>query len=349
MPIKMACDSHAKFTVRQPGENFEGSGNGLMLVGGVNSYGSPQLMADDDGSGKDINQPVAIPWKKLGYERDDVSYFSYEGVNKQYNKDAPYQDLHVSAKHMDEEIKQWKKDHPGRKLDLITHSLGGSVTALWIAEFYDPDDSAYPLLGHVIMYAPPLTGTSSATAGSILDAHDDSKQFHKVVSDIKPIIPPPGKTAMSQVVEGGELDNILSHSQTLKKVDVDVLRSSSDIVVSAGSDHIDGIREVMIDTNPMTIKTLSKQPLLSTIPALQQTIGLGTGHTDIKNDKQATSAAQHILEGTKVPCVSPFQAAGSIVKASLVHGVEVTLARGARDVSQAGDYEGVSNFVNSFN
>ncbi len=331
-PIKLACDPSARFTVRTRSDGYTGSGNGVMFVSGINSGGSTSVAKDDKGTGEKVGQPVNFPYKTLGYSRDDVSYYSYEGVGESFESNAPFQDLHVSAARMDDQIRQWKKDHPKEKLDLIAHSLGGSVTALWLAEFYDADNTAYPRLGKVIMYAPPLTGTASATAGSIVDSDDDSLALHDDLNEIvgSGYIPPSDSQSMQQITEGGELAKILSKTSTLKKVKVHIIRSASDIVVTAGSPHIAGTEEVILDTD--TANPLS--PI--------------TAHSDIITDKSSTAAAQHILESRKVPCVSPTNAASSIIKATTVHAAEVTISRVARDTLNAADYGTTSRYLNAF-
>ncbi len=331
-PIKLACDPSARLSVRNRSDGYKGSGNGVMFVSGINSGGSTSVVKDDKGIGEKVGQPVNFPYKTLGYSRDDVSYYSYGAVGESFESNAPFQDLHISAARMDEQIRQWKKDHPKEQLDLIAHSLGGSVAALWLAEFYDADNKAYPSLGKVIMYAPPLTGTASATAGSIIDSDDDSLALHDDLNEIvgPGYVPPSDAQSMQQITEGGELAKILSKSSTLKKVNVHIIRSASDIVVTAGSPHIEGTEEVILDTDTGN--------LLSPI----------TAHSDIITDKSTTAAAQHILESRRVPCVKPTNAASSVIKGTTVHAAEVTISRAARDALNAADYETTSRYLNAF-
>ncbi len=331
--IKLACDPNSSFSVQTSSGGYRGSNNGVMFVSGLNSSGSPDVSADDKGAGKKVGQPVNFPWNALGYSPSDVSFYSYTGTGKSFETTDTYQDVHVSAERMDAQIKQWKIDHPNQKLDLITHSLGGNITALWIAQYYDPDDASYPDLGKIILYAPPLTGTSLASGGKIIDSDGDSRALHDDLNRIvgSEYIPPADAQSVTQVTEGGELAALLSKDEKLKKLDVHVIRSSSDIVASAASPHVDGVDEVIIDTDGAHL------------------LGPITAHSDLTTDVASTSAAQHILEGKKVPCVSPTNAVNSVVKSATVHATEITVSRAARDISNAQDYSTVSKFMNSFN
>lgn len=329
-PITLACDPHSQFSVRSTSrQGYKGSGNGLMIVSGLTTSGSPDIAADDNGDGYDVGQPMNIAWKTLGYKKTDVTYYSYSGTHKDFVSTEPFNDLHLSAARMDEQVRDWKTQHPREKLDLITHSLGGSVAGLWLAEFYDPDDSAYPALGKVVMLAPPISGTQLASAGQYFTASQNGKDLNVALTDAfgPTSVPSSDAPSLQQLTEDGELDDIMKSSGVAKKVKIYAIRSASDPVVTAGSDHIDGIDETILNTG---------------------TVNPFTTHTHMPSDTEVLSATQHILEGSKVPCVSVVSATQSVVTASIVHGSEVTISHSTRAyVDDFGD-EGIANFVTSF-
>lgn len=333
MPVKLTCDPSARFKVRTRADGFRGSGNGVMFVAGLNSEGSTKVLDKDSGIGERVGQSVNFPWKTLGYSRNDVSFYSYAGVGKDFKSTEPFQDLHLSASRMDDQIRQWKKDNPNKKLDLITHSLGGSVVALWLAEFYDEKETAYPKLGKVILYAPPLSGTAAATAGKIVDSDvDDGMAFHGDANRLfgDGIIPPSSSKSVNQVAENGELEQILKNSDYESKAEVHVIRTASDFIVTAGSQDNDDVEEIILDTDGTNPFAFAK------------------AHSDLTTDVAPTASAQYILEDKKVPCVSSKTAANSVVKAASVHATEITLSRVARDSADMSDYGGMSSYLNSF-
>lgn len=336
-PVKLACRPNAKFDIRTRSDGYKGSGNGVMFVSGINSSGWQDVLDEDTGNGDRVGQPVNFPWKTLGYDRDDVSYYSYTGVGKKFGKEDPFQDINISAKNMDDEIKQWKKDNPGKKLDLIAHSLGGTVTSLWLAKYYEPNEKSYPELGKVILYAAPLSGTSLASAGAYIDQEPISQNLHDKANEIagSQFVPPVDSESMKQVKEDGDVEQILRGTKALKKVEVHTIRASSDLIVSAGSQPIDGANELVLDIN-------KSYTTISSMPSISYGYDELKSHSLIVNSEMSTSAAQYILQGKKLPCVRLSNAGRSMVKAPVVHAVEMTLGRAVRDIA-TGANTGISN------
>lgn len=292
-PVKKTCDSSAKQgDVKTPGKEYKGSGNKAFMVSGINSEGSPIA-----GQG---TPPTSIDYKTLGYKQSDVQYFSYKGTGQEFGKKDTYQDLNISAKLMDDQIKDFAKKNPGEKIDLFAHSLGGAVTSLWLAKFYDENDKSYPKLGKIIMYAPALSGTELADGGAKLDDNLVGRIVHNGAALI-PGIPPSSSKAMQQVTEGGYIQKEIEKSGIMKKYEIYSLQYGSDYVVTSGSEHIDGLKEVPLEETPGDI--------------------LGS-HFTITDSDASMAQSQRILAGKKLACNTLGGSLGYIAGSSLVHAFE---------------------------
>ncbi|MFN8015562.1 MAG: peptidoglycan DD-metalloendopeptidase family protein [Acidimicrobiia bacterium] len=333
VPVKMKCDPKSNFKIR--GSNkYRGSGNSVMFVSGINAKGKSFVAPDNDGSGKKSSAPVNFPWKKLGYEKQEVNYYSYSSYNEEYKPSETFQDLYVSAAKMDEQIKIFKQKTPDKKLDLITHSQGGAITALWLAKYYDTKSDLYPELGKIIMYAPPLSGTALSTAGSLIDSTQTGKNIHELLSRAIAEIPSPDATSIRQLKENGEIAAELSDADIFEKVNVQVIRASSDLIVSSASDPINGVDETIVDTD--------KKGWLGNLDAIN-------AHSDITTDEKTTVIAQHILEGTRAPCVPISESLSSVFKSSRNHALEVFIGRVSADTFDSELGENTRQYLDSFN
>lgn len=328
--IELKCNPRANFKPRTKADGYVGSNNEVIVVSGINTKGKV-----DKRTGR-MERTVDIPVDDLGYKKSEVTYYSYAGEGEDFNMKTTYQDLRISAKHMDDQIKSWKKDNPGEKLDLITHSMGGAVTAMWLAEFYSAKDVTYPQLGKVVMLAPPLSGTALATGGQTIDSKDDGKVFHSALSNWPDGIPAPDDMSFNQMVEDGDLEKTITRTRAMKKVEVYAIRLPSDNVVTTATDSTDGVEEIVLNNwspRPDPIYAFNK---------------LFKAHFDIKTNKKVISSVQHILEGSKPPCESVKDAISSVVQSSIVHASEVTVSRVIRDAADADATADVSRFVDSF-
>lgn len=315
--LQLACNPLKKFKVK---DDFIGTGNSAMLVSGLQSNGSPTPLKSDKGDGTRVGQPTNIAWNKLGYEKKDVFYYSYAGLNKKFKTQDTYQDLRISAGKMDEQVRAWKNNNPKKTLDILTHSLGGAVVSAWLVIYYDPVDSGYPKIGKVIMFAPPLTGTQLATAGNTLDSSNTGLAIHDHFNTVfgDELIPPSDSLALDQLVENGDLEKLLKERQVTKKVKINVIRAAHDPVVTTGSGQLEGSYEKIITTNnfnPINV------------------------HTNLTTDPQALSVAQDMLANKKPACLSVKNATRAAVSSSLIHGAEIAIGESLGVVGQAYDQE----------
>lgn len=328
--IELKCNPFASFKLRTKADGFIGSKNEVLVVSGINTDGKV-----DKKSGK-MKQTVDIPVDDLGYTKKDVTYYSYAGEGNDFNKKTTYQDLRISAKHMDDQIKSWKIKNAGEELDLITHSMGGAVTAMWLAEFYNSKDTSYPELGKVVMLAPPLSGTALATAGQTIDSVDDGRAFHDNLSAFQDGVPAPDDMSIKQMVEDGDLEKTIAKTGAMKKVKVYAIRLPSDNIVTSASDPTDGVEEIILNNwspSPDPVYAWNK---------------LVMAHFDIKTNKKVISSVQHILEGSKPPCEPIWNSISTVKQASIVHASEVITSGYIRNTADAWAVEDINRFVGSF-
>lgn len=109
------------------------------------------------------------------YHDGDFRYFSYDPTNlATYTPADTRQSLDTAAAALEREFATWHHAEPRATFDLVGHSLGGVIAALWVAAFATPDELRYvhaivtldspvagypqPLYGYLAPYLAPLFG-----------------------------------------------------------------------------------------------------------------------------------------------------------------------------------------------
>lgn len=105
----------------------------------------------------------------LGYAPEDVTYLSYagrspDGEQRPYTPEDTYAGVEAAVEVLDAELRASTREHPGRAVDLVGHSLGGVVVLHWLLTRHDPADPALPPVGHVVAIAAPLEGADLVAA-----------------------------------------------------------------------------------------------------------------------------------------------------------------------------------------
>lgn len=117
----------------------------------------------------------------LGYPPESITAFSYAGRTDElgassdprrdqlsYRPEHTWQGPEPAAALLAEQLRAQAAREPGRAVDLIGHSMGGSVILHYLLEHHDPYDRSLPPIGHVVMIASPLRGSDLAVAGEVL-------------------------------------------------------------------------------------------------------------------------------------------------------------------------------------
>ena len=299
LPIEVACDIRAKDNeISTKSDGYKGSGNTVFFVSGLNTKG------DFTPGG---TKPIAVPYKKLGYSDDDVDFYSYAGNNQAFDEQDTYQDINLSAELMDQQIKLFTKKHPGEKMDLIAHSLGGAVASVWLAKYYDANDKSYPKLGKIIFYAVPLGGTSAANVLQEIDNTIAGSNVKDILSltVAKGLLPPSKSTILEQLSEGGYVSDIIKASGVTKKYKIYDLQYGSDYVVSAATVPVDGVENVVLG---------------------EDWKDLANSHSSTVTSDNSVSQTQRILADKKVACPSLATVAKFSISSTTVHMFETNLS-----------------------
>jgi hypothetical protein len=261
-----------------------GSGHLVLAVGGLDSA--------TDRRGTTFGLDVA----RLGYRDGEVRWFSYAGDGGPYRAAATHGDVGVAAHRLREQLRALQREHPGREIDLIGHSLGGVVVATFLGRLYDPGDPTLPPLGTVVTLASPLRGTPAATAVQRVAA---STAGRAAVGDRADSV------AVRQLDPGSPFVRGLLDRRLPEQIDLTAIGAVDDVVVPADhAVHRDG-RAVTVDPAGWS------------------------DHARIVDDPAAMDATRLALEGRGPPCVGVVDGVRGAVE-------PVVIARAERVAGEVG-------------
>ena len=287
------CDSDAR-----PANGRGGSGNWVMAVGGIDSQ--RQRTRKRDGKSK-LEPSFGFKWRRLGYERDDVEWFSYRDGSTTYAKRDTYGEVMRGAALLAEQLRERAIEHPGQPVDLVGHSLGGRVVRAFLEFYWKGNEAQYPQLGNVVFYASPQKGAPGAGA---VQALRDIPAIDLTFAAMD-AADAPGFDLRSPALE--DLDPTSQQSRYFAThpppagVKVLTLAGSLDFVVPPEMTGVDRAQEFVTNVGAW-------HP--------------GDDHSGILHDDEALSAHRAFLEGRKLPCTglgdAVLGAAGSLVFGDVV-------------------------------
>lgn len=254
-----------------------GSGNHAVVVAGIDSRTG------------DGDRTVGLPTDRLGYERSEVSFFSYAGGSAPYTPEDTYAPILESAHLLAAELRARQRTAPGRPVDLLAHSQGGVVVLAFLELVYDPEDPSYPPIGPVVTFSSPLDGAPIATAigrvtGGPLGLAGDAAAAvaGRVAPDGVLDLPGPDPLAPSvaDLAEDSELMRRLRATPTPDDVHITAIGASGDLIVPADAATTDGAAHHVVATWGVS------------------------AHTAVLEDPAALRAARAALEGRALPCRS---------------------------------------------
>src|SRR5436853_275264 len=103
-------------------------------------------------------------WQPAGPARAGASAPAPDGGA--YRAPQTHGDLQRAGLRLAEQLKQAEREHPGREVDLIAHSQGGVVVDVFLQDYYDAADPAYPPIGTIVTLSSPHEGAPLATAAA---------------------------------------------------------------------------------------------------------------------------------------------------------------------------------------
>ena len=255
----------------------KGSGNVGLVVAGLGS--SRRRRADGS-----ISPSVHIEREVFGYPKGDVAYFSYDPDAPTYSGRDTFGDLHAQARSLGKQLLALHSEHPDRAIDLIGHSQGGVVIALFLTEYYRGHEDEYPKIPNVVTFASPLEGTPTA---SFAAAVDDTIGGHLAFLAIKQVRDdlPLGTTAIDQLDEGSTTIETIADASFAAGPRFLSIMGTRDLVVPSTSGDVHGGEKVAVQVG-------NWKPF--------------DDHSGIMRDDDALSAAQAQLAGGSPASCGPL-------------------------------------------
>jgi len=267
-----------------------GSGHMLMAVGGLDSEGAP-------------NSPTfGLDTRALGYLDDEVTYFSYAPGGGAYDPPQTHGDLRRAGRRLAEQLEELQREHPGLEVDLIAHSQGGVVVDVFLQEFYDASDPAYPPIGTVVTLSSPHEGAPLATVAAdwrrspVGDALIDAAQGRLPSA-------PADAPAVRQLDEHSRFLRELWRDHLPEHVDFTTIGATDDVLVPATQIDVPEAKKVVVDVGGGSLDD----------------------HADIGRDSGALGAVRAALEGRAPPCVGVAEGLRGVVVPTLITRVEHAL------------------------
>jgi len=291
------CDRHAP-----PADGTGGSGHAVMAVSGIDSTWDGH---DRHSMGLDTNA--------LGYDPDDVHWFSYAADGGAYGKDDTHESLYKSAELLAAQLRAQQAREPGREIDLIAHSQGGVVVDIFLKLIYAPADPSYPPLGTVVSLASPHAGAPLAESGRVLRADDRTRRVVDAIDGLG-VVAPSDSPAVRQLDPDSALMRRLHAKPLPPNVQYTSIGAVADVFVPANRIHLDGAREVVVEVDALN------------------------DHTGIPSDPNALRAVRAALEQRPLPCTSIVTGIRSSVIPVVVSRVEGDLGQNVLDVLETWRY-----------
>jgi Peptidase family M23 len=239
--------------------------NRLMFVAGIDSFTRP------DGTTN------GFPADDLGYQPDDINWFSYAADGGDYERADTYAPIDESARRLGEQLRALQRAWPGRSVDLIAHSQGGVVVQTFLKFHYDPGDPTLPPIGTVVTLSAPHAGAPLATSGAAIA----QRPFGPWLIDHTPGAQPSSAASPRDLAETSALQDRLRVSPLPVGLEVVSIGTPFDLIVPATSTRLDGASHVIVDPG-----------------------GVLDQHTRVTTSRATQVVVNNALLGRPAPCVS---------------------------------------------
>src|SRR5947208_177125 len=188
----------------------------------------------------------------------------------------------------------------GREADLIAHSQGGVVVAVFLQDYYDAGDPAYPPIGTIVTLSSPHEGAPLATAAAGWRASPVGRALVEAAEERLPVAPSSSATSVRQLDEHSRFLRDLWDDRLPEHVDFTTIGASDDVIVPATQVDVTDATKVVVD--------VGGGPL--------------DDHTNIPRDPGALRVVRAALEGHAPPCVGVAEGLRGIVVPTLITRVE---------------------------
>ncbi|GMU78351.1 MAG: hypothetical protein AMXMBFR46_11460 [Acidimicrobiia bacterium] len=272
-----------------PADGAGGSGHAVMAVAGI---GSSSSGADQRSFGLDV--------AALGYEADEVHWYSYAVDGGAYTAAETEQDLRLAAKRLAEQLRAMDAREPGREIDLIAHSQGGIVVEQFLRFEYDASDPTFPPIGTVVTLASPHQGAPLATSLGVLREHRKTRRAVDVLDRVLPG-PDADATSVRQLAEDSPFMQRLRAAPMPEHIELTTVGGTDDLIVPANRIHVPGATEVVVAVDGLN------------------------DHSAIHHDDRALQVVRSALEGRPPPCTSFLEGVRAAVEPVLISRVESDL------------------------
>jgi Peptidase family M23/Putative serine esterase (DUF676) len=267
-----------------------GSGHLLMAVGGIDSAGAQQAPT------------FALETRALGYQADEVTYFSYAPDGGAYRAPHTRGELHEAGRRLAAQLKQSQREHPGREVDLIAHSQGGVVVDVFLQDYYDAADPEYPPIGTVVTLSSPHEGAPLATAAADWRQSAVGRALLEAADEHVPI-PDTGAPSVRQLDEHSRFLRDLWDDRLPEHVDFTTIGATDDVVVPATQVDVPEASKVVVNVGG----------------------GALDDHSNIPRDPNALRVVRAALEGRAPPCVGVAEGVRGVVVPTLITRFEHAL------------------------
>ena len=280
-----------------------GSGHRVLAVAGLDSSTDPRTGA---------TMPLAAA--ALGYEPDEIHWFSYLAPGRAYRRRHTWGGLVRAARRLGAHLRALQRAEPGREVDLVAHSQGGVVVAVYLALLYDPADPALPPLGPVVTLASPHRGVPLAGLVAELRRTPTGRALLAAADRHRPGgVPLARARVLEQLAEESPLLRRVWRAGLPQQVEVTSFAGVGDVAVPAPATAAPGAAVATVD------------------PAGWR------DHRGILTDPQVTATVRMVLEG-RAPCPSLAVALRAAVIPTFVADVERHLTRVAGGAVRAVDH-----------
>jgi hypothetical protein len=284
------CDPDAP-----PADGEGGSSHRVMVVAGIESRmtaGAP---------------PLSLPVARLGYQPDEITYFSYAPTGDRYQPADTEGPIMGAARRLAVQLRALQRREPGREVDLIAHSQGGVVVEAFLTQLYDPGDRSYPPLGTVVTLSSPLRGAPLAHAAA------DVGRTRSGADLLRHRLPLARTPAVRELDPDSALTHRLEGAALPDDVDLTTIGSATDLVV------------------PATAATRRGAPHLTVLP------GALNAHKGVLTDPTALKGVRAALEGRALPCASLVTSVEGALLPAVISRTELDLGAGGAVAGRLAD------------